>query len=177
MINTLYVNLLGGTGIRKSNNALGLAYKLQCLGIETELVQEYAKDNVWDMAPQTLEEQVYVFGKQQYRQFRLRGKVQVVVTDSPLLISLIYDNTNMKNFRETVLETFNSYNNFNLLLKRGDFYNPNGRMQTREEAVELDNKMKRALDRNGIGYLPIDFDNNAGMVHYVVEHLRKKKLI
>ncbi len=174
MVDTLYVNLMGGPGIRKSNNALGVAYKLQCKGIETELVQEYAKDNVWGMTTQTLEDQIYVFGKQQHRQFRLRGKVQVVVTDSPLVTSLIYDNTGLESFRHLVLETFGTYRNYNILLTRGEYYNPNGRMQTKEEAEELDTKLKLALDRAGVGYVQSPANDNDRVVQMVINKLYPK---
>ena len=40
----------------------------------------------------------------------------------------------------------------NFLLHRTKGYNPNGRMQTEEEAQALDDRIKGLLERNGVEY-------------------------
>ena len=56
------------------------------------------------------------------------------------------------------MEQFNKFTNFNYLLERGGEYQTEGRVQTEEEAKEVDRVVKQVLDENEIKYtaLPID---------------------
>lgn len=87
---TLIVNLYGGPGTGKSTTAAGLFYKLKEAGINSEYIQEYAKDKTWQADYFTLECQPYITSKQLYRLHRVLDKVDVVVTDSPLIQGLVY---------------------------------------------------------------------------------------
>ena len=60
-------------------------------GVNAELVTEFAKDKVWEESKAVFQNQQYIFGKQYFRLTRLEGKVDVVVTDSPILLSAYYE--------------------------------------------------------------------------------------
>jgi hypothetical protein len=87
--------------------------------VDCEYVSEFAKDLVWENREKSLKNQIYIFSKQYHKLWRVNGIVDVIITDSPLLLSLIYANeTAAEKFKEMVIEEFLSFNNLNYLLKR-----------------------------------------------------------
>jgi nicotinamide riboside kinase len=137
------LNFLGGPGTGKSSLATMVFSELKWLNINTEYVSEYAKRKTWEKSP--LSDQVYIFGKQQHEMEILRGQVDVIVTDSPLLISHLYYTGQSRHFLDLVMDTYNSYTNINVLLERVKPYHPVGRSQTKEEALQLDVDMEDIL--------------------------------
>ena len=83
MKNTLVVNLFGGPGCGKSTLMAGIFHQLKIQGYDCEMVTEFAKDIVWEERTELLKEQIYVFTNQNYRLFRVNGKVDIIITDSP----------------------------------------------------------------------------------------------
>lgn len=153
---TVVINLIGGPGAGKSTFAHGLMYELKVSGIECEFAAEYAKDVFFEENPKKLDNQIYVFGKQLQRLKRLEGKVDVIVTDAPLLHSIYYDAKNRQTFRNLVLEEYNSFNNLNVLLSRTHSYNPVGRFQDEEGAAAIHDRLKEILEENSIEYLTLE---------------------
>lgn len=157
---TMIVNLFGGPGTGKSTTAAGLFYKLKSAGINCEYVQEYAKDKTWQDDMFTLTCQPYITGKQLYRQHRLIGKVDVVVTDSPIILGSVYGGAYTgPAFDQWLLEAFNSFDNTNIFLNRdltNHPYNQAGRSQTLEEAIKVDEVTQKLLDNYQIGYKKVN---------------------
>lgn len=87
----LVVNLFGAPGAGKSTGAAYVFSQLKAAGINAELVTEFAKDKVWEETKAVFDNQAYIFGKQYFRISRLEGKVDVVITDSPILLSAFYN--------------------------------------------------------------------------------------
>ena len=154
----IVINLFAGPGVGKSTTAARIFAELKLMGINCEMALEFAKDKVWEESFKTMDDQIYIFGKQFHKIWRLKDKVDVIITDSPLPISIVYDKENSQAFHTLIMEQFNKFANFNFLLERGSEYQIEGRMQTEEEAKEVDKTVKRVLDDNGINYttLPID---------------------
>lgn len=160
---TIVINLFAGPGTGKSTTAAGIFYHLKCQGINCELVTEYAKSKVWEDSHKVLHDQIYIFGKQNHKMEILRGKVKVIVTDSPLLLSLLYGTTSTK-FKDLVKEQFDTFDNWNYFLKRVKKYNTAGRSQTLEEAKELDSELMRILYENNVKFSTIDGDTEAATI-------------
>ncbi len=154
--NPKIINLFGGAGVGKSTLAANTFYNLKCLGLNCELVTEYAKDLVWKSAHKVLTDEVYVFAKQHHRlKMVATSNVDYIVTDSPLLLPIIYDPDNDMVFKHFIKHIFNKYDNYNFILERKKKYNPVGRLQTEHEARELDNVIKKMLDDENIPYTMI----------------------
>lgn len=87
---TMVVNLYGGPGAGKTTAAWELAAELKKQGVVTEYVPEYAKELVWDdrldLLDGSAEHQRAILREQKRRLERLRGKVDIIVTDSPVLL-------------------------------------------------------------------------------------------
>lgn len=148
----IVINLLGGPCTGKSTLAADLFSTLKKMGIECELVMEYAKDKVCEESYHTLDNQIYVFGKQLHRMWRLIGKVDVIITDSPLLLSILYDKKKNKTFRKLVLEQYYQFKNITYFIERSFDYNENGRYQNEDEAKKLDNELLKLLETNDVDF-------------------------
>lgn len=150
------INLWSGPGVGKSTTAAGLFYEMKKMGLNVELVTEYAKDMVYEGRYNILEDQIYVFAKQQRRIARLAShKLDWAITDSPVPLGLVYMNPELygSSFSALVMEVFGQYENYNYLLTRNVAFNPIGRNQkTEEEAVEFDKKVKHLLDTYEVNY-------------------------
>lgn len=162
---TIIVNLFGGPGSGKSTTAAGLFHKLKINGINCELVTEFAKHITWKEDFNTLKNQIYVFAKQHDRMFHLKDKVDVIITDSPIIMGLSYCNWDLmsRSFEQLVVDEFNRTDalNVNYFINRVKEYNPSGRSQTENEAKEKDIEIKTLLSRYNISFETIDGDENA----------------
>lgn len=150
----IVVNLFGVPSAGKSTGAAYIFSQIKMKGINAELVTEFAKDKVWENNEEVFKNQAYIFGKQSFKMSRCRNKVDVVITDSPLPLSIFYNQDEVlgEDFNRTVMNVFNSYNNLNYLLLRTRPYNPVGRLQTEAESDALKQPMINLLMNRNINY-------------------------
>lgn len=144
----IVIGLYAGPGAGKSTLAAALFAALKDRGENVELVTEVAKDLTWEGSHRCLSYPPLVFGLQAWRIERLRGQVDVVVTDGPLPLQLAYASS-YKNapaleallwdeaFRDTQLAVH---------VAREKPYSPAGRNQTELEARALDLVIEDILD-------------------------------
>lgn len=163
---TLVVNLFAGPGAGKTTCAWEIASELKKRGINTEYVPEYAKELVWDENYNALADQEHIFEVQSNRINRLIGKVDVVVTDLPILFSEIYGRNNSDGFRQRIWAEHNSHTNFNLFINRGQRFEQQGRIHNLSESQEIDKQIKSMLEENSVYYgqyfhetVPVVIDN------------------
>ena len=170
-------NMFGSPGSGKSTISAYIFAKLKMLGVNCELVTEFAKDKVWEQNNTALANQVYVFAKQYYRLSRCADKVDVVITDSPLALSPFYNKDKdihepLKLLARRIAE---KYNNLNYFVKRVKKYNPIGRLETEEESNQKAIGLKNMLDEYDMKYKVIDGDLMSAdiVVQDVMELLKK----
>jgi hypothetical protein len=161
---TIICNLLGGPGVGKSTTATGVFSRLKREGVSVEYVNEFAKELVYEGTTALLENQLFVFGEQFRRQWRLLNKVSYVITDSPLLLSAVYfkhwnNKTNrfskyyLSQAMEFIGATYSQFTNENWIIQRNKPYDPNGRLQTDvEEAIALDEEVQKLMRDWQISY-------------------------
>lgn len=155
----IVVNLFGGPGLGKSTNTARVFADLKMNGVNCEMALEFIKDKVWEESFKTMDDQIYIFGKQFHKIWRLKDKVDVIICDSPLPNSIVYDKENSNPFHALVMEQFNKFDNVNYFLERGEDYQTEGRVETLDEAIQIDNVVKSVLDENEIPYKCVPYDD------------------
>lgn len=171
-ISTICVNLFAGAGAGKSTCASGVFSLLKHHNVNAELITEYAKDLVWEGRLHLNRSDLEIFTEQLKRQHRLKGKVDVMVTDSPILLSSVYIEPVDELFHATVMREFKKYNNFNFFIKRVKPYMKIGRAETKNGAKAIDNKVVEFLNREQVQFETRLGDNDT--VNYITGKVLKK---
>jgi len=157
MKKSIVINLFAGPGAGKSTGATYIFSKLKMAGIDAEYVSEFAKDKVWEENERVFHNQFYITGKQAWKIARCNGKVDVIITDSPILLGAMYCDDNPELIPGIKYE-FKKYSNLNFFIERVKGYNPNGRNQTLDEAKKIDKETLKFLDSCNESYAIIDGD-------------------
>jgi adenylate kinase family enzyme len=150
------INLFGAPCAGKSTHRAKIFAEMKIRGYSVEEVTEYAKDAVWEQRDFLLDDQLYILAKQNRRLKRLLGKVDYIITDSPLLLSIIYANKQIsynKSLKNLTLEIFNHYNNINFFLNRTHSYQSSGRVHTDIESKQISNEIQDLLKLNNVNYI------------------------
>ncbi len=153
---TKYINLFGGPGVGKSTTAAAIFVEMKRRGMNVELVTEVAKDFVWEGRMKTLDIQPYVTIKQFRNLYRLKGKVDYVITDAPILLGCIYADkyapTLPASYKQLIVDLHKQEldPSVNIVLERLFDYDSSGRYQSEEEALQLDRDIQNVLDSNNI---------------------------
>lgn len=152
------INLYGGPGCGKSTTASGIIHYLKSTQVKAEYVTEFAKDLTWDESYNVLQNGLYVLANQYHRLWRLKGKVDIVVTDSPLLLNMIYNDTH----HDLTRSLFDEFDNDNYFIIRSKGYMKYGRTQSHEEAKGIDERVKNVLTE--YPYETLDYTNAAKII-------------
>lgn len=173
---TTIVNFFAGPGVGKSTSAASLFSHLKSLDVNAELVQEHAKEWAWEKRP--IYCQAQIFGEQLGRQERLRAAgVDVVVTDSPLIQSLVYTPPSYPlTWRAAVVDLFNQFDNLNFFIKRTKKFNPAGRYHNFEESVGIDAETYRLLNELEIPFFEITVNDIEMIGKIVMAHKENKNV-
>jgi len=158
------INLFGGPGCGKSTTAAGLFFLMKARGHKVELVTEYAKDLTYEKNWMRLRQQLSVTGEQYARLDRLRGQVDWVVMDSPLLLGAVYAKKQFE--RTAAIQAFFDFDNVSFVIDRAKPYQPYGRRQDEESARHIDDCILLLLDQ---WHIPADVipgnEDGAKVIH------------
>ena len=189
----MVVNLYGGPGAGKTTAAWELAAELKKQGVVTEYVPEYAKELVWDgrldLLDGSAEHQRAILKEQQRRIERLIGKVEVIVTDSPVLLSVFYRKNRDPALEQEALEAHKNMRNHNIFVMREGRFEQEGRIHNKEQSETLDRWMWDYLRRKDIPFriydrqnvskhaesIRLDFEEKQAVVKTINERHKKQK--
>jgi hypothetical protein len=114
---------------------------------------------------------LYVLANQHRGIVKSYGKVDYIILDSPILLSLIYKNYYKSNeypatlygesFDKMILDVHNQYDNINIVLNRSiGVHNEKERYQTLEQSVLLDIEIENTLIKHNLPYIKIDVNDD-----------------
>lgn len=179
MKDTIVINLFGGPSCGKTTTAAGLFHQMKIMGYDVEYVQEWVREPIYRGWMDLLDQQEYILAQQNHRLHTLRGKVQYIITDSPLLLSAVYVDPNWpaaKSFITFAHDLYATYNNAQIFLHRPEkFTEDAGRLHNEEQSVALDYKILTVLEKHyslyGVSYQEVQTDSK--VVEQVLDHVRQ----
>lgn len=160
---TTIINLYGGSGVGKSTVAALLFAQMKMFRMDVELVREYVKLWAWSGKQIRPADQIYLLGKQSAYESTLYGKVDFIVTDSPVMLAGayaewhsgqegVYVSEAAKSFY-AVSEKSHNVRYLNYFLGRNNAFDPRGRYETEEEAKSFDKFLMAQLTKYIGSYL------------------------
>lgn len=157
---TKIIGFFGGPGVGKSTTAHSLMAALKEMNFNAEYVAEYAKKYAWEEKTINADTQIYIAAKQMHEQSRLYGKVDYIITDSPVQLAGFYyqkagsTDSVLRIMSEHLQRSRQEYNlDFtNILLTRNKEYEQKGRFQTENEAKNIDMELEIWLRKNEIAF-------------------------
>jgi len=159
---TTVVNIFGGSGIGKSTTAAHLFVEMKMQGFHCELVREYVKNWAWRGEKVGPFDQIYLLGKQARYESTLYGRVDYIITDSPLLLCPMYEKyyAGTEVIKSSALNFIKDADDkgvklLNFLLTRQHAFDPRGRYETEEGAIKVDAAMKQFLLDNDVKFVEI----------------------
>lgn len=179
---TLIVNIYGGPGAGKSTTALQLVAELKKLGYHADYVSEVAKELVYakdfEHLDGTLKNQSKILSEQKRRLDIMLDNVDVVVTDSPLLLNTVYLKENAPEYIESVFSQYENYNNYNVVVERdlSVKFEQEGRIHNLEESIKKDGEINTLLDSHDIDYQRFDRNNIAGILDGIISKINDIKI-
>ena len=157
------INIFGGPGAGKSTTRAKLFGLMKQNHMSVQEVTQFAKVLTWKKDFKTLQDQLFITGTQNHSQFTLIDQVQWCLTDSPLLLGLIYrkDTYLPKSYDLLIKQVWDLYQNINFIIPRKQVYNPVGRNQNEQQAKEIDKSIELLLRSNNVPFTYITSNRNA----------------
>ena len=168
MKNTILINIYGGPGAGKSTTAAGVFYELKRIGYDCGLVTEMATELVYDEAFNIMNDQIYLFGEQWHRTFRMLGKVDFIVTDSPLLMNIVYNAFKDEEFDKFIYSRIHKLKSLDFFISRSDAFSEVGRIHNLEQSKEVDKTIKELAKNNGIKLIELEQENSVNKILEII---------
>lgn len=167
--------LYGGPGCGKSSVAAGLFYQLKIKGYNIELVNEYIKDWAYEKRIPKSFQQVYIFAKQLNKEDLLFPNVDIIITDSPVILNTVYSKKNGFKGWELLVNMGLLYEEqfpgLHIFLDRDDIaYKAEGRYHNYDESIEMDNLILEMLNKY-LKYKVIPSKNFDEILNYVLKNI------
>lgn len=170
------INFYGGPGCSKSTLATGIFSELKKSGLNIEYVNEYIK--TWahqGKIPKDFD-QLYIFGKQLYKESRILPHVDYIISDSPVLLNIAYAKKYACSYADQCLQIAlqyeKQYPGLHIFLDRtGLPYDVEGRYENLEEAQIMDGYIEMLID----GYVEYETFSSLEQ-HKILQYIKDRLL-
>lgn len=170
------VNILAGPGAGKSTLCAKLYAELKSQGHSVELATEYVKG--WAYLKRDIRpfDQFYLLNKQLQKEYvPLQAGVDLVVSDSPLFLPYCYATLDFEpkvaDLIAGMVDLFDEqYPSLYLFLERSTVYDGEGRYQSEEDAIKIDERIKTCLQMRNKDYITITLNDDVTAL--VRQHLQ-----
>jgi thymidylate kinase len=172
------ISLLGGPGCGKSTTASWIYSQLKMDGKDVELIREWVKKWAYMGVQIDSFDQLLIFSQQlREEELVLKSGVDLVITDSPVFLPVCY--SIKYKFREWEAlakiskyfdETYPSINIF--LTREGIEYVDEGRYETKDEAIAVDNLILSYMDKVGVNYIKMPAMQKERILEYVKREIK-----
>lgn len=178
---TKVVNFVAAPSYGKSLMSALTFAELKMLHKTAELIQEHAKNLIWQGKFEELDCQ-WAVSREQYKMIKsVDNKVEYAVTDSPLLLGLFYNRHHITNVcdvtktEEMILNKMEEFNNIYIFLEKNeDFpFEKEGRIHNEEQSKEIDLELKMLMKELGINkYLLVKSckSNIPKIIDYIINY-------
>lgn len=177
MKKTTVVNLLGGSGLGKSTTAALTYGVMKNRGYDCELVREFVKEWAWEGKKPSAIGQSIIYGRQLERESNLYGKVDYVVTDSPLLLCSVYRSFyyGSKIITPLIMKDLEEakkmgVDHVNFFLRRNKPFDTRGRFEDEKTAKKIDRCVLNFLDYHDLHYVDVDVPDEQ-RVDFILDYL------
>lgn len=174
---TVVLNLLGGPSSGKSTLAAELYAKMKHKCLKVEMVREVAKEWAWEGRKIGPFDQMAILGEQIKRESSLYGKVDYIVSDSPVMLGAFYFEYNHgRGFMNNMVKEYYYFAEekgikfVNIRLRRTKEYEQSGRFETLDEAIKIDQAIYAYISDNMYDCKHM-FNNEAETANIILQEL------
>ena len=156
----IVINFIGQPGAGKTTAAAGLFYALKRRHLNVEIVTEFTKDVIFENNHFILSDELLIFSEKYKRIKRLDGQVDFVITDSPLINSVVYAENYSQTGKDFFLELSGSFDNIYCFIQKGSHcYQTIGRLQSEQAASVYEQRFMDIIKEHGLEYFTINSDD------------------
>lgn len=169
----LHIHFYGGPCAGKSTLAPAVYTLLKIKGVRAELVTEVAKELLWE-GRLTPERQMLTTSEQMNREERLRPHADVIVTESPALLGVVYSLPSQREaLRQCVLSVTQGWNALSYLIDRDvrKNYEQFGRNESAEESRQKTREIRALLDTCRVPYEVLNMNKGPEAILGVAEKI------
>lgn len=161
-MSALVCNIFGSPGSGKTTAAFGIVSALKRQGVLAEYAGEAIKHRMYRNTDKlAIDNQIILLAEQFETIAILAERMEVVVTDSPILLQLAYHNgDNSSGLQHETRRLFEKFDNLNFFLERKHNYDQRDRYQNEEEAEQKALQIKGLLLNNYYMYDTLQTDTD-----------------
>jgi len=170
--------LYGGPGCGKSTLAAKIFSHLKSENYSVELIHEFIKQWAYENKPVKSFDQSYIFVNQlRLEDLVIQNSIDHLVTDSPLYLQVCYGQKRNYPLSQSLMDHCDffeeKYPALNIFLDRKDIeYQPHGRYENYEEALEMDDMILDFMKDNIKNFTVFKSKESDAIINFIKESIK-----